>query len=282
MGTWGTAINSNDTSSGIYADFFDQYNEGVKPDVIAGLLIRDNRDLIDNPDDSNNFWFTLALALWETKSLDSGTYNRVKQIIVSGQDLESWRELGAEEKEIAKRKIVLENFLQKISTEKARPKAPSKKQIEEPIFEKGDCLIFKMSNGNYGGALVLEEDRQTGFGNLIVTTRINQVVRPTMKDFESAMVLVASFGNWKNQPKITWYLPDRFKKEYSELFENVGKIPVDKSYMPNGSEMKASFSSGWHNIIEPVTAQLEYETVNGGTKSFPLTELTGKKKWWKF
>lgn len=97
MGTWGTAINSNDTSSDIYADFFDLYNEGEKPDVIAEKLIRDNKELIENPDDSNNFWFTLAMALWETKALDQETFNRVKEIIQTEKDLQIWRELDADE-----------------------------------------------------------------------------------------------------------------------------------------------------------------------------------------
>ncbi|HRK80931.1 MAG TPA: hypothetical protein PLZ12_05780 [Saprospiraceae bacterium] len=283
MGTWGTAINSNDTSSDIYADFFDLYNEGEKPDVIAEKLIRDNKELIENPDESNNFWFTLALALWETKSLDQETFNRVKEIIQTEKDLQVWRELDADENEIRKRKDVLEKFLVKISSEKDKPKARKKKKIEEPIFEKGTCLTFRLPDGNYGGAVVLETDKRTGFGyNLIVTTRINKSERPTIKDFENAKVLVANFGNWENQPKVTWYLPDRFKKEYSELFETVGKIEIDRNYTPNGSEIRASFSGGWQHIIDPVTAQLEYEKVNGENKSIPLTELTGKKKWWKF
>lgn len=283
MGTWGTAINSNDTSSDIYADFFDLYNEGEKPDAIAKKLIRDNKELIDNPDDSNNFWFALALALWETKALEQETFNRVKEIIQTEKDLQVWRELDADETEIKKRKGVLEKFLVKISSEKDKPKARKKKKIKEPIFEKGTCLTFRLPNRNYGGAVVLEADKQTGFGyNLIVTTRINKSERPTIKDFENAKVLVPNFGNWENQPKVTWYLPDRFKKEYSELFETVGKIQIDKNYTPNGSEIRSSFSAGWQYIIEPVTAQFEYEKINGENKLFLLTELTEKKKWWKF
>lgn len=283
MGTWGTAINSNDTSSDIYADFFELYNEGENPDSIAKKLIHDNKELIDNPYDSNNFWFTLALALWETKALDHEIFNRVKEIILTEKDLYVWRELEANETEIKKRKDVLEKFLLKISSEKDKAKARKKKKIKEPIFEKGTCLTFRLPNRNYGGAVVLEADKQTGFGyNLIVTTKISKSERPTIKDFENAKVLIANFGNWENQPKVTWYLPDRFKKEYSKLFETVGKIQIDKNYTPNGSEIRASFSGVWQHIIESVTAQLEYEKVNGENKSFLLTELTEKKKWWKF
>ena len=59
--------------------------EGKEPTVISEKLLKDNKDLINNPDDCNNFWFVLALALWETKSLDKELYHKVKSIIESGQ-----------------------------------------------------------------------------------------------------------------------------------------------------------------------------------------------------
>ncbi|AEL25312.1 hypothetical protein [Cyclobacterium marinum] len=283
MGTWGTAIKSNDTSSDIYADFFELYNEGQEPAEISKKMIKENTELINNPDDCNNFWFVLALAQWETKSLEQELYEKVKSIIESEQDLEVWRELDADESEIKKRKIVLEKFLDKISPDKPKAKARKKKRIKEPVFDKGACLTFKLENGNFGGAVVLAADNRTSYGyNLIVSTRLNQTNRPTKKEFEKSKVLVASFGNWKNEPKVTWYLPDRFKKEYSDLFDIVGKIEVDKDYTPNGTEIKASFSAGWQHIIESVNSQFEYENDKGETKSFPLTELTKRKKWWKF
>tara|TARA_B110001450_G_C17580083_1_gene464544 strand:+ start:69 stop:920 length:852 start_codon:yes stop_codon:yes gene_type:complete len=283
MGTWGPAIKSNDTSSDIYADFFELYNEGKEPTVISEKLLKDNKDLINNPDDCNNFWFVLALALWETKSLDKELYHKVKSIIESGQDFEVWRELDADESEIKKRKIALDKFLDKISTDKPKAKARKKKRFKEPVFEKGTCLTFKLGNGNFGGAVVLAADNITSYGyNLIVSTRLNQSSRPSKKEFEKAKVLVASFGNWKNEPKVTWYLPDRFKKEFSDQFEVVDKVQVDKEYTPNGTEIKASFSAGWQHIFESVNSQLEYEKDNSETKSFPLTDLTRKKKWWKF
>jgi len=283
MGTWGTEVKSNDTSSDIYLDYFELYNDGQEPAEISKKLVSDNRELISNPDDCNNFWFVLALANWETKSLDKELFERVKAIIESGQDLQVWRDLDADESEIKRRKVALEKFLEKISSEKAKPKARKKKRTKEPIFDKGACLTFKLDNDNYGGAVVIEADKTTGYGyNLIVSTRINQLNKPTKKDFENANVLVASFGNWDNKPKVTWYLPDRFKKEYSELFEVVDIIQVDKSFAPNGTEIKATFSGGWQHIIESVTKQLEFEKENGKTKSFPVTDLIKKKKWWRF
>lgn len=277
MGTWGTAIKSNDTSADIYADFFDLYNDGKEPTEIKNKLIS------DNPNGTNDFWFTLALALWETKSLSNDILEKVSGIIKSESDLKVWKELDASETDIKKRKIVLDKFLDKLESEKAKPKARKRISKKKPIFKKGSCLTFKLSNGNYGGGIVLESDFETGFGyNLIVTTRINQENKPTISDFKECNVLVASFGNWKDEPKITWYLPKIFKKDFSDLFENIGEIPIELKYTPNGSEIKASFSAGWQHIIEPVNQQLEYEKTNEIPKSLSINKLIKRKKWWQF
>lgn len=277
MGTWGTAIKSNDTSADIYADFFDLYNDGKEPTEIKEKLIADNQN------GTNDFWFTLALALWETKSLPNDILEEVREIIENESDLKVWRELDASEADIKKRKVVLEKFLVKLESEKAKPKARKRISKKDPIFKKGSCLTFKLENGNYGGGIVLESDFETGFGyNLIVSTRINQTIKPTVSDFKNCKVLVASFGHWQDEPKVTWYLPKMFKKDFSDLFENIGEIPAELNYTPNGSEIKASFSAGWQHIIGPVNQQLEYERTNGITNSFSIDKLTKRKKWWQF
>ena len=81
MGTWGNGIKDNDTFADIYGDFFESYNDGKNPKDISATLISENKELINNPDNCNNFWFAIALAQWETKSLDSNTFEKVKFII---------------------------------------------------------------------------------------------------------------------------------------------------------------------------------------------------------
>jgi hypothetical protein len=281
MGAWGTGIKDNDTSSDIYADFFDLYNEGQKPSDITDKLISDNKELIHNPDDCNNFWFALALAQWETKSLDSFIFEKVKTIIETGSDLQVWKNLDADQQDIAKRRVILEKFLQKIQIEKSKPKA--KEKTKEPIFKGGDCLAFKLNNGNYSGAVVLAADHGTKNGwNLVASTRINQSSKPTLWDFEKSEVLIANFGDWENEPIISWYLPDGFKKKYTDSFEYIGNISVDKKYTPNGSEIKATFSGGWHLIKETTESQFENEkTISMPTRKMAIQELVKDKKWWK-
>lgn len=230
MGTWGTAISSNDTYADIYGEFFDLYNEGHTVAEISKKIISANQDIINKKDCSNDFWFAVAKAQWECKQLDKELLDRVTDIIKTGADLEVWRESGSNEKDIAKRKNVLDKFLANLQTERPKAKTRKKKIIRQPVFEKGDCLTFKLANGNYGGAVVLESIKDSSEGcNLIATTRINLFNKPTKRDFEQAEVLLVNYANWDNKPSVRWYYPIRHKQT-AHLIEKVGQIDVETNY----------------------------------------------------
>ncbi|RYE26522.1 MAG: hypothetical protein EOP51_00195 [Sphingobacteriales bacterium] len=117
MGAWGVDIQSNDTYMDIRADFYDMLNEGLDVKHTSDRLIKNNQDLIDDPDDANNFWFALAKAQWECKQLDAELLKQVEEIITSGDDILVWRNLGADEDTITKRKDALEKFLAQLKAE---------------------------------------------------------------------------------------------------------------------------------------------------------------------
>lgn len=279
MGTWGTAISSNDTYADIYSEFYELYNDGLDVPEISEKLIADNQETINDPDDCNNFWFALAKAQWECKQLDKELFKRVKNIIETGADLEVWRQLKAEEKDIKKRKAVLDKFLAHLQTKRPEAKSRKKKTIRQPVFEKGDCLTFKLDNGNYGGAVVLEAIKDSQYGhNLVATTRINKPNKPTKKDFENAEVLVINYASWDNKPAIQWYLPIRHKN-VQHLIERVDNIEVQFDYDINQSlfEHVGDFDI-W--VIEVTDQQFKSElTMEKPKKKQTIKELTKKSKW---
>jgi hypothetical protein len=274
LGTWGTAIKSNDTSADIYADFFDLYNDGKEPTEIKEKLIS------DNPNGTNDFWFALALALWETKSLPNDILEKVRRIIESKSDLKLWKELDASESDIKKRKAVLEKFLTKLESEKPKRKARKKNKTKEPVFEKGTCIVFKLENGNYGGAIVLSSDLESGY-NLIVTTRLNQQSKPTLEDIKNSEILIRDFGNWQKSTNWSWYLPDNFK---TDVFEPIGNLEIDKKYYPNETKIGVGYTANWDFVSSSIIKQMEHEKKNGKTQTFPTKRLikNNKRKWWQF
>ncbi len=130
MGTWNNKIDGNDTFQDVYQNFFDLYNQGQNPVEISKQIQDDFAEMFNDYDDRNNSLFGLALAQWETKSLDPTVYKQVKEIIETGNDLEVWKGLGADENTLQKRKKELDKFLTKISTEKEKPKRRVRPKFE--------------------------------------------------------------------------------------------------------------------------------------------------------
>ena len=261
MSTWGTGISSNDTYEDVYAEFFDLYNSGEEVGAITKKIIESNREIIKDEDDCNNFWFALAKAQWDCKELKTALLQKVEKIILSGEDIETWKRLGATNSDIKKRKVVLEKFLKKLKSERKSAKRRKKKKIRQAVFEKGDCITFKLENGNYGGAVVLEANKGDEYGhNLIAVTRINQNEKPDKKTFENSEVLIMNFANWKEGVAINWYNPLRHK-EFESLIEVCCKLDVSKEY--NINDMNFGFVSDFKIwIISLVDSQVEYEKEN--------------------
>ena len=249
MGTWGTGIKSNDTSGEIYDDFCKLYNEGKSVKEISEKLITENRELIEDKYDSNNFWFALALCQWECKQLEISLFEKVKEIIESKTDLVIWKELDATDADIKEREIELNKFQTKLQTERKVAKKIIKTKYYNSIFIKGDCFIFKMFDGNYGGAFVLTDEQNTEIGaNFIALTDISKIGKPTVEDFKEAKVYVrrekdvnhlfAKFGKIKIEvndiPQIGMVNAIDFKKDKIE-FETIGNLKLYRQYKPGNS-----------------------------------------------
>lgn len=281
MGTWGTSIASNDGYADIYSEFQELYNDGMDVPEITEKLIAENWEMTENPHDANNFWFAIAKAQWEYKQLQSLILSRVTEIIESGADIESWRELDASEEDIEKRKVVLAKFLLQLNTEKPKPKVRKKTNIYIPGFEKGDCLTFKLENGNYGGAVVIEAEQITTIGiNLIANTTINQQEKPSIRNFKEATVLILNHNNWSDKPHIKFISAPITKIADSFEMEKVGQIDVKKKY--DFSTYSSKYPSGGFDFPMQANMQIESERIKPKPSlTITIKQLT-KNSLWKF
>lgn len=281
MGSWGTAIRDSDSFADVYHEFFDKYNKGGKPDDISKEIMSDYAELLNIEEEKNDFWFALALAQWETKSLDNNVLLTVENIIESGADLILWKTNGVTEKDLQKRKIALDKFLQKLKSDRPRPKTRVKTKVKTAIFMAGDCLTFKLKNGNYGGAVVIEADKDAQSGcNLIATTRLNQREKPVLDDFRNAEVIVKSFGGfWFEETQVYWHMPDFYYTLYLNLNELIGNLDTQFEYdnsNPDGRGylFRPSITTGW-DFAQDMDLQLEHElSQSKPTKKIYIKQLT--------
>ncbi|WP_431137657.1 hypothetical protein [Psychroserpens mesophilus] len=279
MGTWGTGISSNDIYEDINYEFFELYNQGMEVSAITEKLIKENKELINSHEDQNNFWITIAKSQWECKALDPKIYNRIKDIVESEKDIELWKELDASKSDLIKRRKVLDKFLEKLSTEKKTARKRKVKKLRGAIFQKGDCLVFKLIDGEFCGAFVLEAEKESEFGlNLIAITDIKMSDKPTEKNFENANILFRLEQQinkeFKPERQISWYYAQHFKNSDTD-FEKVGNLKVKPTYR---SDKDYQNFSNWDNLKLYLD---DYYSENYEYKSDKREKLNKlRKKYW--
>jgi hypothetical protein len=137
MGSWGYKVGESDTFADVYDQFFDQFNNGATPENATASVRSELNDIFVEYDDQYDAHFALALAQWETQSLEQSLLDIVAEYVESGADLKNWEDRGAESQTLKKRATALSAFLKKLRTPR-----PSKKRRKRPKFDfRTDSLV---------------------------------------------------------------------------------------------------------------------------------------------
>lgn len=157
MGVWSEKIKDNDITLDIYTAFFDRYNSGSNPNNISEPIKEEYADYFNDSDDRNNALFGLALAQWETKTLEKKLLQEIGNIVETGNDLQLWKNLGADEKSLKKRKKELDKFLKQISQEKEKVK-----RRVRPKFEFSTKEIIRVISPDNKKELLIQDEYTNG------------------------------------------------------------------------------------------------------------------------
>lgn len=270
MGSWGTGIKQSDAFADVYDTFFDRYNDGQNPVDIFEQIKKDFSEILENEEEKHEFWFALALAQWETKCLDRNVLTTVENIISTNADLRLWENLGAPDSDLKKRKIALDKFLVLINSDRPKQKPRKKTKFYPPIYKDGDCITFKLKNGNYGGAVILNYDSHPKIGHclLVATTRLNQKEKPTLDQFRNSEILICNFNgfNFHNHAEIKGHTLD-FRKDNTGLNDLIGNLEVEFEFDNSNQDGKGylfapNVSTGGEYFGHMADLQFEYEKTN--------------------
>ena len=116
MGCWGHKISESDTFADVYEQFFDEYNNGATAEAAAAAVRTQLGDYFVEYDDQYDAHFALALAQWETQSLEPTLLKKVEQFVESGADLKNREDRGADSKTLKSRASAQSSFLKNCST----------------------------------------------------------------------------------------------------------------------------------------------------------------------
>jgi hypothetical protein len=108
MGTWGTGLLDDDTAMDACHSLDESLSEGMSLDEALEHVFREYED--ERP----GLRLALAATLLEMGVNAHPLLVEARHIILSGEDLDDWREGRANEADMAERKAVLEEFLARL------------------------------------------------------------------------------------------------------------------------------------------------------------------------
>lgn len=230
MGTWGFGVLQDDTGADVHADYMELLNAGKMPGEILVEIKRRYAEALEDSDDGPVAWLAIAKAQWECGHLSPEILAHVENIVSKGEGLGLWEDAGP--KGVERRHKALETFLAKLRTKNERPKKPRKPIVRKPIFQTGDCLAVRLSDGDHGAAIVLgypaEKIRPGGdtYGiNLIGLLRYKSAERPGPDTFEKREWLRLTHHSWDGRLELLKAMALRFRS-YKDRFEVVGQTQI--------------------------------------------------------
>lgn len=150
MGVWGMGLTQSDEFCEVYESFMRRYNKGWEAaDITAAILSQYHEEFDDADGVWHDVYFALAKAEWMCCAQSEQILSKVKNIIEMEANVAFYRELGATESDLEKRRRNLEKFWTTLQTPRAKPKRREKEpQIKElPPVRAGDCYAYQFGPG---------------------------------------------------------------------------------------------------------------------------------------
>jgi len=144
MGTWGTAIFSDDLAAEVREEFKDHIADGKTPAQARKALVNSNEINLDAPDvQTREFWLALSLILWKMGRLEACVKKQALKIIDSGTNLDDWKELDASPSDIKRRKAVLQKLKQTLLSPQPEAKNVKKPPPNTCPYAVGEVFFYR-------------------------------------------------------------------------------------------------------------------------------------------
>ncbi len=143
MGSWGTAIYSNDTASDVRDACRELYGlldvQEAEKRLFTAFREVLEQDWVD--DDNASFWYALSDWQWKHGVLSDSVKEKTLCLLEAYAGLDDWEEAG-NKKDVQKRRAVLDKLREQLLTPQP-PQKISKIRLAKPKHKVGDLLIFK-------------------------------------------------------------------------------------------------------------------------------------------
>ncbi len=142
MGSWGTAIYSNDTSSDV-RDMCNEVYPLVGVEKGTELILEEYAEIINGDVDNDyaDFWYALADWQWKHGILSDDVKNKTIALLEAHTGIEEWMESGTAA-DVRKRLAVMDKLLTQLKSSQPDIKIP-KPKIAKPKHKPGDIIVVR-------------------------------------------------------------------------------------------------------------------------------------------
>jgi hypothetical protein len=243
VGAWGFGIRHDDFVCDLVGAFEDELKAGRSVAEATSAVSAKYGGAIDDDVEGPLFWIALADVQWTYGQLDPAVLDHARRDFESGRSLLAWNEDPAG---LAKRRAVLEQFIQRVGAANPRPKKSPKIISRPPPFQPGQCLSIRLSTGEFAAAIVLGADHssiEVGM-NLVAVLDYRSMHEPAMDVFLKRAWLTLTDPGGRTRVDIAWYLPNRFRTVKKRI-RVAGQVTILES-----DPTDSSIYCGWAKIGE--------------------------------
>jgi hypothetical protein len=142
VGTWGTAIFSDDLAADVRDVFTDFVADGLGVPEASNRLAAEFDDALKDEDEASVFWLALAAVQSKLGRLTDDVRDKAAGVIDSGADLRRWQDAG--ESDIASRKKHLQKLRQQLLGPQSKPKKLRPRKKSSTGLQPGDVAAYRL------------------------------------------------------------------------------------------------------------------------------------------
>lgn len=239
----------------------------AKPHIIRKVLQKRFKFIITGPN-PEYFWLPLAYAEWVYDILEPQIHRKVEMLANFELNSDTSSMTAEQQIERQQKQILMQNLLALFAQKCPDTPVLLKPEIIKPLFKKGDCVAFNLSNGLWSGFYITgaaNVPRYKDLGhNTFIQTDILKPNRPTIRDFKSSRIIpVHSFYRLAEKNETKHFLAhDLLRERPNQKLEVVGNIPC----FIQVSRRHAAFWDGYLASLEEYFQNPLYE--NAKLKTF--------------
>jgi hypothetical protein len=145
MGTWGTALYSDDLAADLRREFRDLVGQGLSPSAVVNRLKTEYKSSLSDPDEGPVFWLAVADTGWRLGRLDDDARQNALRVIEADQDLARW--------ETSTDRATRQRVLARLRAQLLSP-PPAPKHIARPFrstndWQLGEIIGFQLLSGRW-------------------------------------------------------------------------------------------------------------------------------------